>query len=446
MTLSMRKAAAPCPAHSLPRMRPAGLLRIVLLACGSAIVAVACGPLQQPEASGTPATPVTTAELPGRQPAAAPPATVVVPTVQAHKLALLLPLSGAQRAAGEAIRDGFLAAYLADPASDTRPEVLILDEASPGPAAAYQAALDAGAEALLGPLLKESVAEVAHIARPLPWLALNNLDTPAVASNPYQFALTPEDEARAIAARAAAQGQLRALALAPDSDWGRRLLGAFTAALEERGGTVVAYRFYDPAMRDYTAQIQRLLLLDESRNRQRELVANLGVSLEFEPRRRDDLDCIFLAANPVSGRLLWPQLRFLNAGDLPIYATSAIYQPGESGGVDREGIMFTDAPAIVGSDPRASALRATLASRWPAGATGQMRFYAMGYDAYALVRTMMAGGSPGLMPVDGLSGGLLLDGNRRIHRRMAWAAFRGGQVVPLEDAPPAAPADGPDPG
>ncbi len=442
----MQETAAPCLAHALLRMRPTGLLRGLLLVCGSAIVGAACGPLQQPEAGSAPARPVTTPTRPGRQPAAVAPATVVVPVAQAHKLALLLPLSGAQRAAGEAIRDGFLAAYLADPAGSERPEVLILDEASPGPAAAYQAALGAGADALLGPLLKESVAEVARVAGPLPWLALNNLDTPAAASNPYQFALTPEDEARAVAERAAAQGQLRALALAPDSDWGRRLLGAFTAALEERGGTVVAYRFYDPAMRDYTALIQRLLLLDESRTRQRELVANLGVSLEFEPRRRDDLDCIFLAANPVSGRLLWPQLRFLNAGDLPIYATSAIYQPGESGGVDRDGIMFTDAPAVVGSDPRASALRATLASRWPPGAAGQMRFYAMGYDAYVLARTMMAGSSPGLTPVDGLSGGLSLDGNRRLHRRMAWAAFRNGQVVPLEDAPPPAPAGGPDPG
>lgn len=446
MTLSMQEAAAPCLPHSPLRLQSAALLRAALLVCGSAIVGAACGPLQQPEAGSAPARPVTTPARPGRQPAAAAPATVVAPAAQSHKLALLLPLSGAQRAAGEAIRDGFLAAYLADPAGGERPEVLILDEASPGPAAAYQAALGAGADTLLGPLLKESVAEVARIAGPLPWLALNNLDTPAAASNPYQFALTPEDEARAIAERAAARGQLRALALAPDSDWGRRLLGAFTAALEERGGTVVAYRLYDPAARDYTAQIQRLLLLDESRARQRQLAANLGVSLEFEPRRRDDLDCIFLAASPVSGRLLWPQLRFLYAGDLPTYATSAIYQPGDSGGVDLDGIQFTDAPAVIGSDPRARALRSTLASRWPPGATGQMRFYAMGYDAYALARSMMSGSSPALTPIDGLSGGLTLDGSQRIHRRMAWAAFRDGQVVPLEDAAPAAPAGGPDAG
>ncbi|QOJ30791.1 MAG: penicillin-binding protein activator [Gammaproteobacteria bacterium] len=382
---------------------------------------------------------------PGKPPATAAPAAVTPAAAQPRKLALMLPLSGAQRAAGEAIRDGFLAAYLADSADGTRPEVLILDETAPGPAASYQAALDAGVGIVVGPLLKESAAEVARIAGPLPWLALNYLDIATPAGSPYQFALAPEDEARSVAERAATQGQLRALALAPDSEWGRRLLGAFTAALEERGGTVVAYRLYDPAARDYTAQLQRLLLLDESRARHRQLEANLGISLAFEPRRRDDLDCIFLAASPVSGRLLWPQLRFLYAGDLPIYATSAIYQPGDAGGVDREGILFTDAPAVIGSDPHASALRSALDARWPPGAIGQLRFYAMGYDSYTLARAMMAGNSPALMPVAGLSGILSQDASRRIHRRMSWAAFRDGQVVPAGEASTPVPAGGPNP-
>jgi outer membrane PBP1 activator LpoA protein len=206
------------------------------------------------------------------------------------------------------------------------------------------------------------------------------------------------------------------------------MLSAFTPALEQLGGTVLGFRFYDPSGTDFTAEIQRLLLIDESRARHRQLNANLGASLEFEPRRRADVDCRFLAANAAAGRLIRPQLRFLYAGDIPTYATSAIYQPGAAADPDLDGIMFVDAPAVIGSDPRADDLRATLSRRWPAGATGRMRFYAMGFDAYALA-TAMRSGVP--TEVSGLTGTLTQDASRRIHRQMPWAQFREDRIVPL---------------
>lgn len=352
-----------------------------------------------------------------------------------RRLALLLPLSGAQRPAAEAIRDGFIAAWLADAGNPLRPELLVLDELQPGPAEAYQAALDAGADMVVGPLLKPSVAQVAGIAGAVPTLLLNTLDAVPAPARSYQFALAPEDEAEAIAERAVALGQGRALALAPATDWGRRLLAAFASALEARGGTLVEQQLYDPAERDHTRQLEQLLRLDASRERQRRLVANVGVPLEFEPRRRIDADCIVLMANAASGRLIRPQLRFLYAGDLPTYATSAIHQLGNQAEPDLDGIMFVDAPATIGHDPRASALRATLAEHWPAFVAGQLRFHAMGYDAYALVGELQPGNAAGGTPYAGLSGILSLGEGGRIHRGMAWGLFREGTVIPLDEAP-----------
>ena len=391
-----------------------------------AIVAAACGPLQLPEPGGAPGT---TAAPPNGEPAAAASATSLPGT---NRVALLLPLSGAQRAVAEAIRDGFMAAYLADGGGAGKPEIAVFDEERPGPLAAYQSALGAGASAVVGPLLKESVTQVVtQGAGTVPMLTLNYLDAGVMPpTSVYQFALAPEDEARQAAERAAAEGRLRAIVLAPDNEWGRRMLSAFTPALEERGGTVLAYRFYDPAATDFTTQIQRLLLLDESRARHRQLSANLGVSVEFEPRRRGDVDCIFLAANVAAGRLIRPQLRFLYAGDIPTYSTSAIYQAGGSGDADLDGVMFVDAPALLGTDLRAQDLRNTLSRRWPAGAVSRMRFYAMGYDAYALVNAIRAGT---LANVSGLTGSLSADPGRRIHRQMPWAEFRDGRIVPLPE-------------
>jgi outer membrane PBP1 activator LpoA protein len=360
----------------------------------------------------------------------------VAPQSRTDRLALLLPLSGAQRTVAEAIRDGFLAAYLADAAAG-KPGIMILDEEHPGAVDAYRAAIAAGARTVVGPLLKESVVQVATVAGSVPTLTLNYLD----AAGPlprgfYQFSLAPEDEARQAAARAVSEGRMRAIALAPDSEWGRRVLNAFTSALEERGGKLLAYRYYDAAATDFTAPIQRLLLLDESRERQRRLSANLGVPLEFEPRRRSDMDCIFLAANVATGRLIRPQLRFLYAGDVPTYATSAVYQAGARGDADLDGVMFADAPAVLGSDSRAQALRQEIARRWPAGAVSRMRLYAMGFDAYGLARSA----PPAANGVAGLSGWLSMDDAGRIHRTLPWAEFRDGGIVLLPDVGPSGPA------
>jgi len=404
---------------------------------GLAIVAAACGPLQQPTGSTGAAGPAGTAAEPTPRVAVPPGAATTPAQTRPRRVALLLPLSGAQRAVAEAIRDGFLAAYLADDPAGGKPDVMILDEERPGAAEAYRAAIAAGADRVVGPLLKESVAQVAAVAGSVPTLTLNYVDAggPAPAGF-YQFSLAPEDEARQAAMRAASQGLLRAIALAPDSEWGRRMLNAFTSALEERGGRLLGSRFYDTGATDFTIPIQRLLLLDESRERQRRLAQNLGVSLEFEPRRRGDVDFIFLAANAAAGRLIRPQLRFLYAGDIPTYATSAVYQAGARGDADLDGVMFADAPAVLGSDRRAQALREELARRWPAGAISRMRLYAMGFDAYGL----MSVGPPAGSGLAGLSGVLSLDSDGRIHRQLPWAEFRDGRIVVLDEVMPPDPA------
>jgi hypothetical protein len=358
--------------------------------------------------------------------------------IPARRVALLLPLSGPQRPLAEAVRDGFIAAWLDHQARASRPEILVLDEEKPGAAEAYSNAIAAGANAVVGPLLRESAAQVAAVAGTTRTLTLNYLDSAvATPAGLHQFALSPEDEARDAAARAIADGRSRALVLAPGNDWGRRMLAGFERALIEHGGQLLDYRLYDPAATDFTGDIQRLLQLDRSRARHRQLSAYLGIDLEFEPRRRSDADFIFLAANVAAGRLIRPQLRFLYAGDLPTYSSSAIYAAGSAGDADLDGVAFTDAPILLGTDARAAQLRATLAAHWPPGSAARLRFYAMGFDAYMLFRALSSGP---FVALPGLSGTLTMDAQGRIHRQMPWAEFRDGRIVVLGDPPLPGPA------
>src|SRR3984957_18931116 len=156
------------------------------------------------------------------------------------QIALLLPLSGRSEGVGVAVRDGFIAAYLEqDPA--TRPRLKIYDVAAESVASAYTHAMSEGAGFVVGPLTKEDVAAVVPLSagRP-PVLALNFLgDSVSTPRNFYQFALSPEDEARGVARRAAADGRLNGVAIVPASEWGVRVAAAFTDELSHLGGAVL---------------------------------------------------------------------------------------------------------------------------------------------------------------------------------------------------------------
>ena len=141
-------------------------------------------------------------------------------------------------------------------------------------------------------------------------------------------------------------------------------------------------RFYDPAARDYSNPITQLLLIDESRARANALSATLGTRLEFEPRRRGDAQFVFVGAQPVQGRSLRPALRFHLAEDLPVYATSDIFEPDAEANNDLEGVIFPDMPWVISPDAVSTQLRTALSKHWPVRARGRGRLYAFGFDAY----------------------------------------------------------------
>lgn len=355
-------------------------------------------------------------------------------------VALVVPLSGRQEALGAAVRDGFVAALLDAPTS-RRVNVVFIDEALVGAAEAHRQALDSGAVALVGPLLKESVQALAPLAGPapgqLPVLALNNLaDTDPGSGALWQFGLAPEDEAREVAARAIALGQRRAIVLLPANEWGQRLLAAFSAEFTLRGGVVVDTRTYLPGEADFTVPIRSLLLTTEPVVPPAGSVPNPGEKASLGPGRRQDVDLIFVAANSSNGRQIMPQLKFFGAADLPTYATSAIWEDGLADADDLSGVVFPDSPWVLQPDGRATLIKSGLVRHWGKPALGVSRLYALGYDAYQLLPEVLrqppgpfAGGD-----VAGATGMLSADYQGRIHRRLDFAEIRGGRVVPLPAA------------
>jgi outer membrane PBP1 activator LpoA protein len=361
---------------------------------------------------------------------------------EAH-IALLLPITGRQAAAAISVRDGFMTAYYQS-ATAQRPRVRVYDTGEGGGIAeAVTHATQEGAEFIVGPLTREEVTAAAELAGPRPpILALNFLPTerPAPATF-YQYALSPEDEARLAARRILDDGHRRGIALVPSGDWGTRVLAAFKQELETGGGGLFATATIDTSATDYSDPVMQILRITDSRARHKRLESILGTKLQFEPRRRGDLEFIFAPAQASTERLLRPQLRFHYAGDVPTYATSDAFEPDPRANQDLEGLMFPDMPWMLGSD-LADAVRAATRDAWPSGGPRRGRLFAFGFDAYRLAIGLRERTAMNSVSVDGLTGHLSVDADRRVHRELNWAQIHNGEIRVLpasgQAAPPAA--------
>ncbi len=351
-----------------------------------------------------------------------------------RQIALLLPLSGRAASAGKAVQNGFLGAYFATAAGlDDRQSVRIYDvNAEGGANAAYAVAVADGAEFVVGPLLRNSVVQLANdILVPVPVLTLNYLPEDTLAPpGLYQFALAPEDEAASVAGRALGDGHKRAVALVPNNDWGRRLLTSFATEFEGLGGTLLDYRSFTPGMQDFSNEIENLMGLTGSVQRYRRMRANIGGTLQFDPRRRQDADMIFLASDAPTARLLKSQLKFHYSGELPVFSTSSVHSMDGRSNSDLNGITFADTPWVIDPQPWIAHLPGQFAEYWPEQRR-MARLHAMGYDAYNLIASLFAARGGAMVEFDGATGRLFLDTSGRVHRRLSFAQFQGGEAVGL---------------
>ena len=348
-------------------------------------------------------------------------------------IALLLPISGRNGAIATTIRDGFMTAYYQTPEAQRTP-INIYDTGETGIAENVARATQEGADIIVGPLTRDEVVAAAGlVTRRPPVLALNFLPTGQPAPNAFfQYALSPEDEARLAAHRILADGHKNGLAIVPSGDWGTRVLAAFKQELEAGGGGLYATTALDTGMTDYSDSLTTVLRISESSARHRRLESILGTKLQFEPRRRNDIEFIFAPAQANIERLLRPQLRFHFAGSIPTYATSDAFEPDPHNNQDLEGLIFPDMPWMLGSD-LADAVRNALQTAYPnGGGPRRNRYFAFGFDAYRLATALHSGATN--IQVDGLTGRLTLDPDHRVHRELGWAQIHNGEVKMLPAA------------
>ncbi|MCE8023620.1 penicillin-binding protein activator [Billgrantia aerodenitrificans] len=332
---------------------------------------------------------------------------------EVRHIAVFLPESGPLSSVAESIRAGMRMHHMHSSERNGGLRLSFIDASHGNLDALYAEARDIGAQVVIGPLDKDEVTELENRDRvPLPTLALNyGHGDMNQAQGLFQYGLSAEDEARQVARRAREDGHRRAAMMVPDNEWGTRVGRAFQQEWSRLDGIVTNAVTYDPR----------------------------GSATESTRRALSGgrPDMLFLLALPSYARQVPPNLDYIDAANLPIYATSHLYEgrPQPLLDHDLDDVFFVDIPwqipdAAVGG-VEALPYLASFQDLREDSDPSTFRLMAMGVDAYELARRLP---QFQLLPESELFGatGLLLPGrDGRIERRLPWARFERGVPRPI---------------
>ena len=324
------------------------------------------------------------------------PALLVNANARAH-LALLLPLNDKNfGAAATAVQQGFMAAANLD--SSALPiQVYSVDE-SRNVAELYRQAVMNGARAVVGPLTRKGVTTLAAMPQiTVPSLALNNVEAQP-AERLFFFGMSLDDEARSVAQLAMQRDLHKVIVITGHTPLAQRMQLAFEEVWVAAGGKITS----EIDFKGDTSVLKGL--------------SNTPDSL------------IFLATDADNARHIRP---FLPAG-LPIYSTSQIFVGNEAtlANYDLNGVRFVDMPWLL--QPDHAAVISFPHSATPLSADEE-RLYALGIDAYQLIRLMIGHNEAANMPLNGVSGIVRLQGHNFL-RSAVPGVFKQGRAISTEAA------------
>lgn len=190
-------------------------------------------------------------------PSATTPAQPGLPTdTERNRVALLVPLTGANAGVGTSISNAANMAVLDTGGSRVR--VTIYDT-GPGAAAAAQKAVSEGNRLILGPLLAEDARAVSPIARAarVPVISFSN-DTGVAGNGTFVMGYTPAQSIERVVEYARDNGIAKFAGLIPAGLYGQRASTAFIRSVEANGGQVVAMQTFERSAASVTAAVNRL--------------------------------------------------------------------------------------------------------------------------------------------------------------------------------------------
>nr|WP_156358315.1 penicillin-binding protein activator [Sphingobium sp. Leaf26] len=173
-----------------------------------------------------------------------------------HRVALLVPMTGANAGVGQSIANATTLALM-DTKTD-RVRITTYDTAL-GAAAAVNKALADGNRLILGPLLAEDARIIGPIAARanVPVVSFSN-DASIAGSGVYVLGYNTAQSIDRVVDFAKGKGLTRFGALVPRGVYGERAGNAMLRAVEQAGGTVVSMQTFDRSPASITAAVKKL--------------------------------------------------------------------------------------------------------------------------------------------------------------------------------------------
>ncbi len=344
-----------------------------------------------------------------------------------QKIAVLLPMSGQLKAFGDALQYGMSAA-----ATVQKRTLVFID--SNQEASALQAAVSAaGAEFVIGPLLREHIDKVQQIANwSWPTLFLNSKGEQPAKAEQYFFSLAWEDEASQMVQVFRQRQYQHPVLIYAVNPIGQRMAQHFQQRWQQAGGDQVETYSY-ANQEQLQALINRFLEAEASDQRAKEISKLAGQSVKAELHSRQDIDAIYLIADPVQTRFFKPFIDVTvspTARRLPIFTSSRSHslKVDKTDQRDLASLTMTEMPWLLPQAATATPLRQEYDSLFADQDEQLQRLFAMGYDALMLVGYLKQQQQFPAMAYHGLTGSLRLADGQSIQRQLTLAQYRQGKL------------------
>ena len=130
-------------------------------------------------------------------------------------------------------------------------------------------------------------------------------------------------------------------------------------------GNVLAVQTFVSGERDFSGPVKQMLNISESQYRFQKVRAAIGY-VEYNPRRRQDIDVIFVVASNSVARLINPQFYHNRAQSVAVYGLSRVYagQPEPKKDIDLEGVSFCSIPWLFAQAYQGDLDKQTLQDVW----------------------------------------------------------------------------------
>ncbi|MEW6981217.1 penicillin-binding protein activator [Colwelliaceae bacterium 6471] len=344
-------------------------------------------------------------------------------------IAVIIPLSGKQQAAGKAVQQGILAAYHRDTGKtlhfidSNQLDMNSLDEQFSALEINY----------VIGPLLKPNVDSYLQLNLSTPTLLLNLPDQAnQLLAHQSAISMRPEDEAIQAATVLSSREYKHPMVISAQDNVSQRIAKTFVQQWQLISGTQpeILVLSADKKMQD---ELKASLDVNLSQDRIKELKRRLKQKLEIETRNRRDIDMIYLVGSAQETRLLKPYID-VNISPfaelIPVFASSRSHgaKVDESISRDLNGLVFTEMPWLLTSKQQNKALVQISNKLWPQRSESLQKIFAMGYDSIALVEKLAAMKQMPYLRHYGQTGTLKLNEDNILIRSLLWGRYQRNKV------------------